>query len=76
MQEGYWVTRTYQSGAVGEKTKFFVPGTRPTGKLNRRAKDAVRKQEQNEYSAQKALQQGTLFPELDLPFEGRRRGWK
>lgn len=28
------------------------------------------------YSAQKALQQGTLFPELDLPFEGRRRGWK
>lgn len=55
MQEGYWVTRTYQSGAVGEKTKFFVPGTRPTGKLSRRAKDAVRKQEQNEYSAQKAL---------------------
>lgn len=55
MQEGYWVTRTYQAGAVGEKTKFFVPGTRPTGKLNRRAKDAVRKQEQNEYSSQKAL---------------------
>ena len=55
MQEGYWVTRTYQAGAVGEKTKFFVPGTRPTGKLNRRAKDTVRKQEQNEYSAQKAL---------------------
>ena len=55
MQEGYWVTRTYQSGAVGEKTKFFVPGTRPTGKLTRRAKDAVRKQEQNEYSSQKAL---------------------
>ena len=28
------------------------------------------------YSAQQALQQGTLFPELDLPFEGRRRAWK
>lgn len=55
MQEGYWVTRTYQAGAVGEKTKFFIPGTRPTGKLGRRAKDAVRKQEQNEYSSQKAL---------------------
>ena len=55
MQEGYWVTRTYQAGGVGEKTKFFVPGTRPTGKITRRAKDAVRKQEQNEYSAQKAL---------------------
>lgn len=55
MQEGYWVVRTYQSGAVGEKTKFFVPGTRLTGKLSRRAKDAVKKQEQNEYSAQKAL---------------------
>lgn len=55
MQEGYWVTRTYQAGAVGEKTKFFVPGTRPTGKLSRKAKDAVKKQEQNEYSSQKAL---------------------
>lgn len=55
MQEGYWVTRTYQAGAVGEKTKFFVPGVRPTGKLSRRAKDVVRKQEQNEYSSQKAL---------------------
>lgn len=55
MQEGYWVTRTYQAGAVGEKTKFFVPGARPTGRISRRAKDAVRKQEQNEYSSQKAL---------------------
>ena len=28
------------------------------------------------YSAEETLQHGTLFPELDLPFEGRRRGWK
>lgn len=78
MQEGCWVTRTYQSGAVGEKTKFFVPGTRPTGKLSRRAKDAVRKQEQNEYSAQKALARqinanfvaGDLLLGLDYADEG------
>lgn len=55
MQEGYWVTRTYEAGCVGEKTKFFIPGKRPTGKLNRRAKDAMKKQVQNEYAAQKAL---------------------
>ena len=55
MQEGYWVTRTYQAGSVGEKTKFFVPATRHTGRIGRRAKDAARKQEQNEYSSQKAL---------------------
>ena len=55
MQEGYWVTRTYEAGDMGEKTKFFVPGSRPTGKIRRRDRDAVRKQEQNEYSAQKSL---------------------
>lgn len=55
MQEGYWVTRTYEAGDMGEKTKFFVPGARPTGKVRRRDRDAVRKQEQNEYATQKAL---------------------
>lgn len=55
MQEGYWVTRTYRSGAVGEKIKFFVPGTRPTGKVRRKDRDAIRKQEQNAYNAQKTL---------------------
>lgn len=55
MKEGYWVTRTYEAGPVGEKTKFFVPGTRPTGKLRKKDREAVRKQEQNEYSAQKAM---------------------
>lgn len=54
-REGYWVTRTYQAGNVWEKSKHFVPGTRPTGKDRRALKAAIRKQEQNEYSAQKAL---------------------
>lgn len=55
MKEGYFVIRTYEAGAIGEKTKFFVPGKRPDGKLSRRQKDAIRKAEQNEYSAQKNL---------------------
>lgn len=55
MQEGYWVVRTYEAGCVGEKTKFFVPGTRPTGKTRRREKAEIRKQEQNEYSALKSM---------------------
>lgn len=54
MKEGYWVIRTYTAGSVGEKIKYFVPGTRPTGKVRRRDKDAIRKQEQNEYASQKA----------------------
>lgn len=53
--EGYWVTRTYEAGNVGEKTKFFVPGTRPTGKLRRKDADAIRKQAQNAQNAQKTL---------------------
>lgn len=55
MKEGYWVVRTYEAGAVGEKTKFFIPGARPTGKIRRKDRDAARKAEQNEYSAQKAM---------------------
>lgn len=81
MQEGYWVTRTYQAGSVGEKTKFFVPGTRPTGRVSRRAKDAVKKQEQNEYASQKALarlinenfQAGDLLLGLDYSEEGMEK---
>ena len=78
MQEGYWVVRTYEAGAVGEKTKFFVQGSRPTGKIRRKDRDAVRKQEQNEYSAQKALArlinanftEGDLLMGLDYSEEG------
>ena len=56
MKEVYFCIRTYEAGMIGEKTKFFVPGKRAeNGKLSRRQKNAIRKAEQNEYSAQKAL---------------------
>ena len=53
MKDGYWVVRTYESGIIGEKTKFWVQGDRPTSKSRRREKSEIRKQEQNEYSAVK-----------------------
>jgi len=55
MKEGYWVIRTYESGNVGEKIKFFVPGERRSGRSRRREKEELRKQAQNEYSAVKQL---------------------
>lgn len=82
MKEGYFVIRTIEAGDVGEKTKFFVPGKRPeNGKLSRRQKNAVRKQEQNEYSAQKRLARsinanfkaGDLFLGLDYNTDGLNR---
>ena len=30
MAQGYWVVRTYEAGNVGEKTKFWIPGDRPS----------------------------------------------
>ena len=54
-KEGYWVIRTYKAGMIGEKTKFWVPGKRPDRTLSRRQRDAIRKREQNEYSAVKRL---------------------
>lgn len=81
MKEGYYVIRTYESGAIGEKTKFFVPGKRPDGKMSRRQKNAIRKAEQNEYSAQKNLARilnanftaGDLFLGLDYNDMGMTR---
>ena len=82
MKEGYFVISTYEAGDVGEKTKFFVPGKRPeNGKLSRRQKNAVKKQEQNEYSSQKRLAReinanfkaGDLFLGLDYSDEGLDR---
>lgn len=55
MREGYWMIRTYEAGAVGEKTKYFVPGVRPSTASSRKAKSAIKKQEQNEYASVKAL---------------------
>lgn len=54
MGEGYWVIRTYKAGRVGEKTKYWVPGKKPT-RSGRRERAEIRKQMQNEYSAQKTL---------------------
>lgn len=54
MRDGYWVTRTYEAGSVGEKIKFFVPGPRPE-RATRRTRSEVKKQEQNAYSAEKRL---------------------
>lgn len=81
MKEGYYVIRTYEAGAIGEKTKFFVPGKRPDGKMSRRQRDAIRKAEQNEYSAQKALARlinanftaGDIFLGLDYNDMGLQR---
>ena len=78
--EGYWIVRTYEAGNVGEKTKFFVPGARPT-RSQRRLRDAARKQAQNEYSAEKALArllnanftEGDLLVGLDYSDEGLAR---
>ena len=53
-RDGYWVIRTYTAGNVGEKTKFWIPGERPK-KVNRRTRSDLRKIEQNEWSAVKAV---------------------
>lgn len=82
MKEGYFVISTYEAGDVGEKTKFFVPGKKPeNGALTRRQKNAVKKQEQNEYSSQKRLAReinanfkaGDLLLGLDYSDKGLER---
>lgn len=81
MKEGYWVVRTYEAGAVGEKTKFWVQGARPSSRSKRRERMEIRKQEQNEYSATKQLarlmnancSQGDLLLGLDYSQEGMER---
>lgn len=80
MAEGYWVIRTYEAGNVGEKTKFWVPGRRPK-KSTRREKAELRKQEQNEHSAEKQMARlinenfgpGDLLMGLDYSAEGMER---
>ncbi len=47
MREGYFVTRTYKSGNVWEKIKYWVPGKRPS-KVGRVVRSEINKQEQNE----------------------------
>lgn len=82
MKQGYWVVRTYESGIIGEKTKFWVQGERPAGaKSRRKEKQDIRKQEQNEYSAIKRMarllhanyQQGDLILGLDYSETGMEK---
>lgn len=53
-KQGYWAIRTYVSGCIGEKTKYWVPGEKPT-KSKRKLKSDIRKQTQNEADAVKRL---------------------
>lgn len=77
---GYWMIRTYEAGAVGEKTKYWVPGKKPS-RSGRREKTEIRKQLQNEYSVQKQLARlinanfgpGDLLLGLDYSQEGMDR---
>lgn len=55
MKDGYWVIRTYVSGQVGEKIKFWVPGTKPKGRMTRRNRSDIRKAAQNEESSERQL---------------------
>lgn len=54
MAEGYWMIRTYEAGNVGEKTKYWVPGARPS-RSERKLRSEAKKQEQNEHSAEKRM---------------------
>ena len=54
MAEGYWIIRTYQAGPIGEKIKYWIPGSKPTAS-ERKMKSDVKQQERNEASAVKRL---------------------
>ena len=54
MAEGYWVIRTYQAGPIGEKIKYWVPGSKPTASA-RRMKSDIKQQQRNEANAEKRL---------------------
>ncbi len=54
MQNGYWVIRTYTSGKVGEKIKYWVSGQKPSKNRKRIAAD-IRKLEKNEKQSEKNL---------------------
>lgn len=54
MGRGYWVIRTYIAGAIVEKTKYWLPGEKPT-RSKRKLKTEIKKQEQNTKQAERAL---------------------
>ena len=51
---GYWVIRTYISGSIGEKVKYYVSGNKPE-RSKRRATSDVNKIEKNEKQSEKNL---------------------
>lgn len=51
---GYWVIRTWQSGHVGEKVKFWVPGEKPSKSARRLAREAKLRLD-NEKSAERRV---------------------
>ena len=75
---GYWVVRTYEAGAVGEKTKFWVPGERPS-KSGRRESRKSKSRSKNEQSAEKSmarlLNANFCQGDLLLGWTTPRRGW-
>lgn len=69
---GYWEIRTYECGALGEKTKYWVPGE-PPARGRKLGRSSARKQRQNENDAARRLNReihanfsaGDLFLGLD-----------
>lgn len=53
MREGYWAIKTYVSGAVGEKIKFWVPGKK-SKRSGKAIETALKKQIQNETLTKRA----------------------
>ena len=77
--KGYWVVRTYEAGAVGEKQSFGYPAN--ALQIRAAEKQEIKKQEQNEQSAEKSMarllnanfRQGDLLLGLDYSEEGLER---
>lgn len=81
MKNGYWVVRTYSAGTMGEKTKFWVQGARPSARNRRKERSEIHKQELNEASAVKAaarvlnlnFREGDILLGLDYSEEGLQK---
>lgn len=77
MKKGYWVIRTYQSGAIGEKTKYWVSGEKPS-RSKRVVSREVNRLEKNETLAVRSaarvlnanFKQGDILLGLDYSEEG------
>lgn len=80
MKNGYWVIRTYTAGRVVEKTKYWVPGEKPT-RSKRKMKSDIKKQQHNGTCAVRELartlnanfKKGDIFLGLDYSDDGERK---